>query len=147
MEALEVIAHNVLPGSFLDPPPEVDQYPAAHDAASLDGLVDAEDVGVHLPLVASARDVLDGGVVVESLRLLVPEVAEPVPLRRALRVEGPGVVVHDPGLLLVHVFLEDLAPEERFGPLEVQWCVERHADPGLDLAGGGCRHDCGCLAV
>lgn len=119
VEALEPVADDLLAGPFVDPPPEIHQDAAAHDAAVLDGLVDAEDVGVSFPPVARARDVLDRGVVVEALCLLVPEMAEPVPLRGALRVERPGVVVHDPRLLLVHVLLEHLSPEQRLGPLEV----------------------------
>lgn len=137
LEAGERVPDDVPPGPFVHPPPEIHQHAPAHDPAVLDRVVDAQHVRVPRPLVARPRDVLDRRVVVEPLRLLVPKVPQPVPLRRALRVERPRVVVHDPRLLLVHVLLEDLPPEERFGPLEVEWCVERDPYSGFDLA--GCR--------
>lgn len=147
VKAAVAAADNVLAGPFVHPPPEIHQDAPAHDAAVLDRLVDPQHIRVLLAPVARARNVLDRRVVVEPLRLLVPKVAEPIPLRRALRVEGPRVVVHNPRLLLVHVLLEHLPPEERFGPLEVQRRVQRHPHAGFDLAGRRGGDHCGRLPV
>lgn len=147
VEAVEIGAHDVLAGPFVHPPPKIHQDAPAHDAAVLDRLVDPQHVRVLLAALARARDVLDRRVVVEPLRLLVPKVAEPVPLRRALRVERPRVVVHDPRLLLVHVLLEHLPPEERLRALEVQRRVQRHPHAGFDLAGRRGRDHRGGLPV
>jgi hypothetical protein len=62
---------------------------------------------------------------------------KPIPLRRALRVEGPDVVVDDPGRFLVDFFVEGLAAEEGKVGLSVEGPVEADAVAGLDLGGGG----------
>ena len=72
-------------------------------------------------------DVGHGGVVIEALGLLVREVAEPVPLGGGLGVEGPFVVVDEPGAFLVDFFVENLALEEGPAALEVEGCVERYS--------------------
>lgn len=52
-----------------------------------------------LPVRADAVDVVLRDAVVELLLVLVGEVAQAVPLRRHLRVEGPDVVVDDARVL------------------------------------------------
>jgi len=111
LEAREVAdAGGVAAGPVL-PPCEIDQDAAADDAVFLEVLY-AQDVRLGLGALGRPRYVLDGGVVVESLRGLVPEMAEAVPLGGGLCVEVPGVVVDYAGFLLVDVFLEDLTAEE-----------------------------------
>ena len=62
-----------------------------------------------------------------------------IPLRAALRVEAPGVVVHDAGFLLVDVLDECLTAKEGSLGLEVQRCVESDTDTGFDFGLGGGR--------
>lgn len=51
--------------------------------------------------------------VIEELRILVREMAQAVPLRGDLRVEGPHVVVDGPRGLVYELPVERLALEER----------------------------------
>jgi len=87
------------------PAREVDQYSSPDDAVGGE-VLDPEG------FVAGVPDGGEGGVVVEARGALVAEVAEAVPLRGGLRVEGPDVVVNDAGGLLVEVLVEGLAGEE-----------------------------------
>ena len=82
-------------------------------------------------------DLLQADAVVEDGLALVAEVAQAVPLARALRVEGPDVVVDDAGGFLVDVFVEGLAAEEGEGGLGVEGPVEVEARAGAEFGLGG----------
>lgn len=72
---------------------------------------------------------------------------QPVPLRRALRVKCPHVIVHDPRFLLVDLFVEGLAAEEGEVVLGVEGPVEVDAGAGLDFGVGGAGDEGGGEAV
>ena len=82
-------------------------------------------------------DVVQRDTIVENLFLLVAKVAQAVPLRRRLRVEGPDVVVDDARRFLVQLLVESLATEEGQRALGVQRPVEADARAGADFFGGG----------
>ena len=77
-----------------------------------------------------AVDVVEGDVVVEALGSLVGEVAQTVPLRAGLRVEGPDVVVDDARRLVQDLLVKGLAAEEGQVALRVEGPVEADAGRG-----------------
>ena len=113
----------------------IEQYPAADDPLFAPG---ADAVHVAARLAFGAVDVVERDAVVEDLLLLVAEVAQAVPLRGRLGVEGPDVVVDDSGGFLVELLVEGLAAEEGQGTLGVEGPVEADAGAGFDLFGGAC---------
>ena len=134
-ETLKIL-HLLAPGALAllrgAPALEINQNAAPHDPLVLE-ILDAEEV-LALP-INIFMDVVHAHVVVEARCLLVREMAEAVPLRRGLRVEGPDVVVDEAGAFLVDGFVEGLPLEEGFVFLEVEGQVEGDAGPGADLAG------------
>lgn len=65
-----------------------------------------------LPVRTHAVDILHRDAIIKELLALVREVAQPIPLRRHLRVERPHVVVHYPRVLPDQLLVEDLPLEE-----------------------------------
>lgn len=73
--------------------------------------LDAID-GALLAALADAVDVVHGNPIVEPAIVEVAEVAQPVPLRRHLRVERPHVVVDRPPRLRDELLVEQRPLEE-----------------------------------
>lgn len=102
----------------------VEQDAATHDAL-LGPLADAVDVRGAGPVDVGQRDV-----VVEALGLLVGKVAQTVPLRGGLGIEGPDVVVDDTGRFVDYLFVEFVAVEEGEVALGIEGPVEADAGWG-----------------
>ena len=105
--ALQILSGNgartecvvVVRGVVLEPPfMVIEQDPAADDPLFAPG---AYAVHVAFLDVISAVDIVEGDAVVEFCFALVGEVAQAVPLGRALGVEGPDVVVYYAGWFLI----------------------------------------------
>jgi hypothetical protein len=71
--------------------------------------------------------VVHGRVVVEPAGFLIAKVAEAVPLRRRLGVEGPCVVIDNPVTLLVDILVEGLTAKKWLVFLVVERCVEGYS--------------------
>ena len=82
-------------------------------------------------------DIIQRDAIIEYFLLLVAKVAQAVPLRRRLRVEGPDVIVDDARRFLVQFLVESLPAEEGQRALGVQRPVEADAGAGADFFGGG----------
>lgn len=83
-----------------------------------------------------AMDIIERQPIIELGLLLVSEVAQAIPLRRRLGVEGPDVVVDDARRLLVDFFVELLAAEEGQVALRVERPVDVDAYACGDFVGG-----------
>jgi hypothetical protein len=121
-----VVFSSILQAPFM----EIEQDPSSDDAL-LGPLVDA----VHICLLHSiaAVNLVQSNAIVEFGFLLVPEVSETVPLGAALGVEGPDIVIHNPGWFLIDFLMERLPAEEGDVSLCIQWPVEVYADAGVDF--------------
>lgn len=78
------------------------------------------------PTTVLAADLVDRHAIIKLAFLLVPKVAEAIPLRRHLGIKGPDVVVDDARRLVDEVLVEELALEKAgFFALGVEGPVER----------------------
>lgn len=71
--------------------------------------------GRQFSILVNGVDLLHGHAVVEALLFLIATVAEAVPLRRGLRVEGPDVIVGEEWGFDLEFEVKGAAGEERFG--------------------------------
>jgi hypothetical protein len=94
-------------------------------------------INITARLAIRPMDIIQRDTIIEYFLRLVAKVAQPVPLRRRLCVEGPDVVVDDARRFLVQFLVESLAAEERQRALGVQRPVEADAGAGADFFGGG----------
>lgn len=117
-------------GRFIFQPPGVvvEEHTAAYDALFCHGLdaVYGRAAAVSISAAAGAVDVGHGHAIVEEAFVLVGIVAETVPLRGDLGVEGPSIIVDYASArgMLDKFLVEDFSLEEGGGLLGVEGPVE-----------------------
>ena len=88
----------------------VEQDPAPNDALLAPR---TDTINIAARLAVRPVDIIQRNTIIENFLLLVAKVAQTIPLRGRLRVEGPHVVIDDARRFLVQFLVERLAAEER----------------------------------